>query len=132
MLKYFLLFLSITLCNSNLIYTSNYLKTKIKKDINIKAIDCEIINNFLSPEIKQESSKAIIKTMSDTLPQFDSISHIVLNTNSRLIEHVLYNDMIPEAIKKYIILFAIKMTQEGDNMGGHILELYYHIVDKLL
>ena len=36
------------------------------------------------------------------------------------------------AIKKDIILLTIKMTQEGDNVGGQILELYYNLVDKLL
>ena len=30
------------------------------------------------------------------------------------------------------ILLTIKITQEGDNMGGKILELYYNIVDKIL
>jgi hypothetical protein len=90
------------------------------------------IDNLLSPEIKEKASKFIVKSLSDTLPQFDSISHIVLNTNSKIITDVLQNDWIDPQIKKYIILFTIKMTQEGDNMGGQILELYYNIVDKIL
>jgi hypothetical protein len=56
----------------------------------------------------------------------------VLNTNSRLISCVLENEVLPHQLKKDIILLTIKMTQEGDNMGGQILELYYHIVDKIL
>jgi hypothetical protein len=90
------------------------------------------IDNLLSPEIKEKTSKFIVKSLSDTLPQFDSISHIVLNTNSKIITDVLQNDFIDPQIKKYIILFTIKMTQEGDNMGSRILELYYNIVDKIL
>ena len=36
-------------------------------------------------EINDNMSTAMVKLLSNTLPQFDSISHIVLNTNNQLI-----------------------------------------------
>lgn len=83
-------------------------------------------------EISDNMSTAMVKLLSNTLPQFDSISHIVLTTNSKIISSVLANDNLPIFLKKDIILLTIKMTQEGDNVGGQILELYYNLVDKLL
>ena len=83
-------------------------------------------------EINDNMSTAMVKLLSNTLPQFDSISHIVLTTNSKIISSVLANDNLPIFLKKDIILLTIKMTQEGDNVGGQILELYYNLVDKLL
>ena len=93
---------------------------------------CQLFDKLLTPEVKESSSKIIVKSLSNTLPQFDSISHIVLNTNSKIIAHALENDFIPDQLKKDIILLTIKMTQEGDNMGGQILELYYNIVNHIL
>jgi len=93
---------------------------------------CDILEKILGSEFTQANSKIIVQSLSNTLPQFDSISHIVLNTNSKLISYVLNDEFIPPQIKKDIILLTIKMTQEGDNMGGHILELYYNIVNHIL
>ena len=93
---------------------------------------CQLFDKLLTPELKESSSKIIVKSLSNTLPQFDSISHIVLNTNSKIIAHALENDFLPDQLKKDIILLTIKMTQEGDNMGGQILELYYNIVNHIL
>lgn len=116
-------------------YPSIFMKrTDIKERHPIVKLDnpCELFDKLLTPEIKDSSSKLIVKALSNTLPQFDSISHIVLNTNSKIIAYALENDFLPEQVKKYIILLTIKMTQEGDNMGGQILELYYNIVNHIL
>lgn len=128
-----LLILFVALTNSTFIKQPNILISK-KREIPKLALinNCELLDKIITPEFRETATKLMIKSMSDTLPQFDSISHIVLNTNSRLISYVLEDELIPPQIKKDIILLTIKMTQEGDNMGGQILELYYNIVDKIL
>ena len=131
MLKKLILIILCLFSNSSFVQSSYNLKYKLPKKHNILLLNYNI-NDFLSPEIKEMASKLVVKSLSDTLPQFDSISHIVLNTNSKLITYVLENDLIDPQLKKYFILFTIKMTQEGDNMGSQILELYYKIVDKIL
>lgn len=116
-------------------YSPRFLKKPvIKERRSLIKLDnpCQLFDKLLTPEVKESSSKIIVKSLSNTLPQFDSISHIVLNTNSKIIAHALENDFIPHQLKKDIILLTIKMTQEGDNMGGQILELYYNIVNHIL
>lgn len=129
--KLLILFLALT--NSMFVKQPNILISK-KREIPKLALinNCGLLDKIITPEFRETTTKLMIKSMSDTLPQFDSISHIVLNTNSRLITYVLEDELIPPQIKKDIILLTIKMTQEGDNMGGQILELYYNIVDKIL
>lgn len=116
-------------------YSPKFLKKPvIKERRSLIKLDnpCQLFDKLLTPEVKESSSKIIVKSLSNTLPQFDSISHIVLNTNSKIIAHALENDFLPDQLKKDIILLTIKMTQEGDNMGGQILELYYNIVNHIL
>lgn len=134
MFKKFLLILSILSIDSTFVNLPAKVKSKPIKQNKVLLLDKEFIlfNKLFTPEIQDKTSKIVVKSLSNTLPQFDSISHIVLNTNSRLISTVLENDVLPHQLKKDIILLTIKMTQEGDNMGGQILELYYHIVDKIL
>lgn len=134
MLKKLFFILSFTLCNSAFIrIPNNIVSIKEKRNNNLVITNnCELLEKILGTEFTQANSKLIVQSLSNTLPHFDSISHIVLNTNSRLISHVLNDELIPPQIKKDIILLTIKMTQEGDNMGGHILELYYNIVNHIL
>ena len=132
----FLLFTMLTVSDSMFIsYSPNFLKKPmIKERRSIIKLDnpCQLLDKLLTPEVKDGTSKFIVKSLSNTLPQFDSISHIVLNTNRKIIAHALENDFLPDQLKKDIILLTIKMTQEGDNMGGQILELYYNIVNHIL
>lgn len=134
MFKKFLLILSILAIDSAFVNLPIKVKSRPIKQNKVLLLDKEFIlfNKLFTPEIQDKTSKIVVKSLSNTLPQFDSISHIVLNTNSRLISCVLENEVLPHQLKKDIILLTIKMTQEGDNMGGQILELYYHIVDKIL
>lgn len=134
MLKKLFLILSFTLCNSAFIRIPNNIVSIKEKRNNKMTISnkCDLLEKILGSEFTQTNSKIIVQSLSNTLPQFDSISHIVLNTNSRLISYVLNDEFIPPQIKKDIILLTIKMTQEGDNMGGQILELYYNIVNHIL
>lgn len=129
MFKKVLLFLLFLITNNSftnlpsVIVSKNKIKTNMLLDNNFNIFD---LNN------EKTMGKFIVKSLSDSLSQFDSISHIVLNSNSRIIHETLKNDIIPDQIKKDIILLTIKITQEGDNMGSQILELYYNIVDKVL
>lgn len=134
MLKKLLIFILFTLSNSMFIKVPTNI-VNIKKRRNDQLLiqnKCDILEKILGSEFTQANSKIIVQSLSNTLPQFDSISHIVLNTNSKLISYVLNDEFIPPQIKKDIILLTIKMTQEGDNMGGQILELYYNIVNHIL
>lgn len=132
----FLVFTMLAFSDSMFIsYSPKFLKKPMIKERRsvIKLDDpCQLFDKLLTPEAKDGTSKFIVKSLSNTLPQFDSISHIVLNTNSKIIAHALENDFLPDQLKKDIILLTIKMTQEGDNMGGQILELYYNIVNHIL
>lgn len=74
----------------------------------------------------------IVHSTSAYLSQVDSVGHHVLKHNSEMISFVLENDKIPEELKKKIILESIKFAQRGDNMGSHILESYYSLVNALL
>lgn len=134
MLKNLLIFILFTLSNSMFIKVPTTI-VNIKKRRNDQLLiqnKCDILEKILGSEFTQANSKIIVQSLSNTLPQYDSISHIVLNTNSRLISYVLNDEFIPPQIKKDIILLTIKITQEGDNMGGQILELYYNIVNHIL
>lgn len=134
MLKKLLIFLFFTLSNSMFIKVpTNIVNIKRRRNDQLLIQNkCDILEKILGSEFTQANSKIIVQSLSNTLPQFDSISHIVLNTNSKLISYVLNDELIPPQIKKDIILLTIKMTQEGDNMGGQILELYYNIVNHIL
>lgn len=134
MLKKLLIFILFTLSKSMFIKVPTNI-VNIKKRRNDQLLiqnKCDILEKILGSEFTQTNSKIIVQSLSNTLPQYDSISHIVLNTNSRLISYVLNDEFIPPQIKKDIILLTIKITQEGDNMGGQILELYYNIVNHIL
>lgn len=134
MFKKLLIFLFLTLSNSMFIkLPTNIVNIKRRRNDQLLIQNkCDILEQILGSEFTQANSKIIVQSLSNTLPQFDSISHIVLNTNSKLISYVLNDELIPPQIKKDIILLTIKMTQEGDNMGGQILELYYNIVNHIL
>lgn len=123
---FFLLLLTLT--NSNFVSCPTI---NIKTNKIIPYRSRELYNCNLN-DIQEQIGKVVVKSLSNTLPQFDSISHIVLTSNSKLISYVLAEDNIPTPLKKNIILLAIKLTQEGDNMGSQILELYYKIVDYIL
>jgi hypothetical protein len=86
----------------------------------------------LIPGIPPTLTHDIVHYTSTYLSQVDSVGHHVLKHNADMISFVLENDKIPDEIKKKIILESIKIAQMGDNMGSHILESYYNLVNALL
>lgn len=81
--------------------------------------------------VPPETAHTLVKASTAILPKFDSVSHIVLNTNEMLINKLLDSNLDP-VFKKRLILQVIQMTKEGDDMGGVILQYYYNFIDKLL
>ena len=76
--------------------------------------------------------KKIVMGISSFLPKFDTIGHNILHANNELISNILSNNNLSDDVKKNIILFTIKMAQNGDNLGSKILQLYYDIVEHSL
>ncbi|MBI96550.1 hypothetical protein CL656_05340, partial [bacterium] len=76
--------------------------------------------------------KNVVIYISGLLPKVDNIGHDVLHANNVFIKDILSNDSLSDEMKKHIILFSIKMAQYGDDMGSHILQFYYDIVDACL
>ena len=80
----------------------------------------------------EQQGEFIIKTISSTFPQVDSISHIVLHTSDNLINFTLNNNILSNEMKKLIVLFIVEGIQTGDATGGYILDFYHQLVNCLL
>ena len=83
-------------------------------------------------ELQQEKGKDIVLKVSASLPNFDSVGHNILSANHDFIQTILNEEHLPHEAKKSIILFSIKLSQYGDDMGSHILQQYYNLVDACL
>ena len=81
---------------------------------------------------KEGNGEKIVKSISSLLPRVDSIGHKVLHANNEFINSILSMDTISDDLKKDIILFSIKLAQQGDDMGSVLLQWYYDLVDKCL
>jgi len=94
----------------------------------------ESMNHFSEKanHINEEIGKNIVLSVSSNLPKFDSVGHKILSANHDFIEKVLHNEILSHAMKKSIILSSIKLSQMGDDMGSHILQQYYNLVDRCL
>ena len=82
--------------------------------------------------IYQETGKEIVLQVSSLLPKLDTVGHDILRANHDYIENVLANDILNHEAKKAAILFSIKLAQYGDDMGSHLLQQYYNLVDACL
>ena len=92
----------------------------------------KIINsNFIIPLLEPNAALKVVKTSSQILPNFDTVGHYVLTLNEKLITNVI-NSNLNYDIKKFLILKIIEVTQQGDELGGLILQNYYEFVDKIL
>lgn len=83
-------------------------------------------------EVKQEIGKEAVLQLSSLLPKLDTVGHDILHANHDFIEDVLHNDMLNHEAKKTAILWSIKLAQYGDDMGSHVLQKYYDIVNACL
>ena len=141
MQNFFLIFfLFINIVNSlvfpNFFSNLNTPKLDLAKNVNdiptkLADFNHQIISNNVQ-HFKSEISPEIVKFSSRLLPAMDSIAHHVLKANENFIHFVLNSHTIPDDMKKDLVLFSISSAQHGDQMGSHILDFYYHLVEKLL
>ena len=82
--------------------------------------------------LNNEHSEFLVKKITGVLPQVDSIAGYVLHTNDVLINKILNNPILDLETKKRLVLFFIKITQNGDNIGHQLLQCYHDIVNCLL
>jgi hypothetical protein len=82
--------------------------------------------------LNTEQSEFLVKKITGVLPQVDSVAGYVLHTNDVLINKILNNPMLDLETKKNWVLFFIKITQNGDNMGHQLLQYYHDLVNCLL
>ena len=79
-----------------------------------------------------DQSEFLVKKITGVLPQVDSVAGYVLHTNDLLINKILNTSILDLETKKQLVLFFIKITQNGDNMGHELLQWYYDLVNCLL
>jgi hypothetical protein len=93
-----------------------------------------IISNFhvFIDNIEKNTGYFFVKTISSILPHVDSIGHKILHADDVFITEVLNTDIIPHELKGKIVLFTIKMAQNGDEFGRYLLQLYYDIVERCM
>lgn len=82
--------------------------------------------------VSEEIGKNIVLSVSSGLPKFDSVGHNILSANHDFIADILKNELLSQEMKKNIILASIKLAQMGDDMGSHILQYYYNLVESCL
>ena len=94
----------------------------------------ESMNHFSEKanHVSEEVGKNIVLSVSAGLPKFDSVGHKILSANHDFIANILHNEFLSHAMKKDIILASIKLAQMGDDMGSHILQYYYNLVESCL
>ena len=81
-----------------------------------------------NPQINQ----IIVRKASSLLGDADSVGHHILHLNKEIIDFLLDHQEISMQYKKPFILFLIQLSQNGDHIGGHILQNYYNLVNYLL
>ena len=94
----------------------------------------ESLNHFSEKanHINEEIGKNIVLAVSEALPKFDTVGHKILSANHDFISDILQNDLLSKTMKKDIILASIKLAQMGDDIGSHILQKYYNLVESCL
>lgn len=87
------------------------------------------VSSFLP---NQPINQIIVRKASSLLGDADSVGHHILHLNKEIINFLLDHQEISMQYKKPFILFLIQTSQNGDAIGGHILENYYNLVNNLL
>ena len=122
------------------------IKNSIDPDDVINLVNIDIIQNKINEKLfilnensvvselatNKKIGRFIVNSISSLLPKVDSIGHNVLHANNVFISDILGSEIIPENLKRDIILSSIKLAICGDNFGSHLLEFYYNIVDACL
>ena len=89
-----------TFSTTNFIYRLTTDKTTIIKPIMINN-DFEILNKLIQTKIYEKPlGHIVVQQMSNILPKFDSVSHIVLTTNSNLIDYIISDIHLSNEEKK--------------------------------
>ena len=86
----------------------------------------------IGDDIKVHVGNSLVKSISGALPHVDNIGHNILHANNIFINDILNNPILDHDTQKAIILFSIKLAQQGDDMGSQLLQMYYNIVDYSL
>ena len=122
--------------NNNLIHTFNPIVSTLKSNVNCNFIEDKFNINTISDYINSNDNLKpgvfVVRRISSMLPHVDSIGHNILHANNQFISDIFDNDIIPYDVKKSIILSSIRLAQFGDDMGSHLLQIYYDIVDNSL
>ena len=123
--------------NPTVIINSRYYHNKYQSNISMLDLgNCveTILNNKVIYDFLHDPviSKKIVVEVSNLLPNFDSIGHIVLHYNEVLINKVLAINWIDDDLKKKLVLNIIEACRRGDDFGSKILLNYYKLVDYLL
>lgn len=99
-----------------------------------------ITNNNICPDnlyhitknINEPFNHLLVKQITGVLPFVDSIAGFILHTNDTLINNILNNAELTLETKKTLILILIEFSQNGDNTGSQLLQLYHDLVSCLL
>ena len=86
----------------------------------------------LPEEKKKMVGESLVKWSTSMLAKADSVGHIVLHTNDKMINFVLSQTELPTELKKEIILNLIDIARHGDETGGTILSAYHDLVNHML
>lgn len=89
-------------------------------------------NAFCPSFLPHDLSVDIVKGMSNTLSSIDHVSSIVLSQNAHFINYILNHPYLSDELKKKLVLMCIQMAQNGDEMGGDVLQSYYNCVNNLI
>ena len=93
----------------------------------------DIYDSIIPQEKRIEIGEKIVRESTALLPRADSIGHIVLHTNEKIINYLLDNcSFLDMEQKKQIILFLINTARNGDDMGSLILSVYHDIINHVL
>ena len=90
------------------------------------------VNGEQMQDLKEHLGRETVLQVSSLLPKLDTVGHDILRANHDFIEDVLHNELLSHEMKKGAILGSIKLAQYGDDMGSHVLQQYYNIVDACL
>ena len=119
---------------------SEIMKTSsnIQENSFLESVDLDNSNDFLEGiktaiALKEKAiGKYVVMKVSAFLPNFDTIGHKILHANNEFVSKILLDTNLPHEIKKDLILFSIKMAQNGDDFGSYLLQMYYDIVNNSL